>query len=317
VIKKKGWNIYKGWENLQNSSDISEYIKPISYRPFDKRFIIYEDKLVWRVVKNIMQHFLNIENVGLITIRRSRKNQLWNFVGVTDCVVSGSTAISSLDINYVFPLYLKPEKNNGFTQPNLNMSIVKQIAKRIGIAKLDEKQFSAYSIKDEFNQLTPLNIFDYVYGVLHSPRYREKYKEFLKIDFPKIPYPANVDEFWHYSKAGSKLRKLHLMEGIFPDNSLANYTVEGNNVVDKVRFEPRGDYQSLGKVFINDTQYFDNVPQNAWDFYIGGYQPAQKWLKDKKGKALSFDDVIHYQKIINILVNTMEEMGKIDSYNDI
>jgi hypothetical protein len=122
-----------------------------------------------------------------------------------------------------------------------------------------------------------IDLLDYIYAVLHSPAYREKYKEFLKIDFLRIPYPKNAEQFLRLAKLGGKLRKLHLLEGVEPEKGLADYLV-------------------AGKVYINDTQYFSNVPLEAWNFYIGGYQPAQKWLKDRKGRVLSYDDKLHYQR---------------------
>lgn len=140
-------------------------------------------------------------------------------------------------------------------------------------------------------------MFDYIYGVLHCPAYRETYAEFLKIDFPRIPWPATPEEFWDISAKGETLRKLHLMDAATIGPTPYPFTGEGDNVVDKPRFED-------GKVWINKTQHFADVPEVSWGFYIGGYQPAQKWLKDRKGRELSFDDVKHYQKIIKILSET-------------
>jgi predicted helicase len=138
--------------------------------------------------------------------------------------------------------------------------------------------------------------------VLHSPRYRETYKEFLKIDFPRVPYPTDAAVFRRWRDAGAQLRGLHLLEDASLNTPITTYPIAGDHVVGKPRFElDDGDAnnEGLGRVWINATQYVGNVPQVAWDFYIGGYQPAQKWLKDRKDRALNFDDLIHYQKIIN------------------
>ena len=170
---------------------------------------------------------------------------------------------------------------------------------------------------------TPENLLDYIYAVLHSPNYREKYKEFLKIDFPRIPLPENAEQFWKFVEKGCELRKLHLMESPELDTPITNYPISGSNVVEKVVWSvgvPPGDVvaqasrlcSSSGRVFINPTQYFDNVPEISWNFFIGGYQPAQKWLKDRKGRTLSYDDIIHYQKIIVALKRTAEVMEEID-----
>ncbi len=158
------------------------------------------------------------------------------------------------------------------------------------------------------------NIFDYIYGILHSPTYRERYKEFLKIDFPRIPYPKDKTDFEHFRKFGEQLRHIHLME---PDAlaelekqypTLATYDQQGNNIVEQIIYNSDGDTSS---VQINDTQFFANVPSEAWEFYIGGYQPAQKWLKDRKDRVLSFDDIAHYRHIIMILVETNRIMQQI------
>ena len=142
-----------------------------------------------------------------------------------------------------------------------------------------------------------VQVFDYIYGVLHCPAYRETYAEFLKIDFPRIPWPATPEEFWDISAKGETMRNLHLMDPVPIGQTPYPFTGQGEGVVDKLRFDD-------GKVWINKTQYFADVPEVSWTFYIGGYQPAQKWLKDRKGRELSFDDVKHYQKIIKILSET-------------
>ena len=141
--------------------------------------------------------------------------------------------------------------------------------------------------------------------MLHSPAYREKYKEFLKIDFPRIPYPKDANTFWQLVKLGGQIREIHLLESPTVEKYITQYPIDGDNVVVKIKYQD-------GKVYINDTQYFDNVPQNAWKFYIGGYQPAQKWLKDRKERTLEFDDILHYQKIIVALFETDRLMKEID-----
>jgi predicted helicase len=135
--------------------------------------------------------------------------------------------------------------------------------------------------------------------------YRLKYKEFLKIDFPRVPYPKNADTFWKLVNLGGELRQIHLLESPIVNKFITNYPVNGSNEVSKLKYEDE-------KVWINLYQYFDYVPQVAWEFYIGGYQPAQKWLKDRKGRILSYDDIQHYQKIIVALVETDRLMKEID-----
>ena len=128
--------------------------------------------------------------------------------------------------------------------------------------------------------LSPLDLLDYIYAVLHCPSYRETYKEFLKIDFPLIPYPENAKTFWQFVALGREIRLLHLLESPKLSKFITGFPVGGDNVVQKI------DYAD-GRVYINKDQYFEGVPEVAWDFYIGGYQVCQKWLKDRKGRKLS------------------------------
>jgi very-short-patch-repair endonuclease len=163
------------------------------------------------------------------------------------------------------------------------------------------------------NTFTPVDVLDYIYAVLHSPTYRSTYAEFLKIDFPRVPYARNIEQFWHLVGLGNQLRHYHLLTHPNCSNYQTQYPIDGNNVVDKpkaVVSATKG--VEFVDVYINNTQYFANVPQVAFDFYIGGYQPAQKWLKDRKGSALGFDDILHYQQIIVSLTQTAALMLLVD-----
>jgi predicted helicase len=207
--------------------------------------------------------------------------------------------------------------------PNLNMEIVGKIAEKLGLEFVAEKggntsgsecasssstgtlptgRVSASGADQSF---APIDILDYIYAVLHSPAYREKYKEFLKIDFPRVPYPKDAETFWRLVKLGGEIRQIHLLDTPTVNQFITGYPVGGGNDVTKI--EKRGD-----NVFINQVQHFSGVPTTAWNFYIGGYQPAQKWLKDRKGRQLNFDDIQHYQKIIVALTETDRLMKEID-----
>ncbi|TXK30866.1 DNA methyltransferase [Pontibacter qinzhouensis] len=303
VKEKKGWDILAGWNNLQRVKELSKYVVPFAYRPFDKHYIFYENKLVWRTVQKVMEHFIVGDNLGLSLVRRSRSNEFLTPIivnGVTDKCYS-----SSLDNSNTFPLYLYPESSTQINihdrptrTPNLDKKIVQQIAEKVGLKFTSEKANTP-------GTFAPIDILDYIYAVLHSPSYREKYKEFLKIDFPRVPYPTDADEFLSLVELGGKLRQIHLLESADVENYITSYPADGNNIVDKPRYEN-------GNVYINDNQYFADVPQTAWEFYIGGYQPAQKWLKDRKGRELTFEDILHYQKIIVALTETDRLMREID-----
>ena len=235
-------------------------------------------------------------------------------------------------IDYFFPLYLY-EENMGKMEKraNLDKEIVAKIAAAVAtgetpVAPVNGQDARSPSSADAQERVPPIDIFDYIYGVLHSPAYRTKFKEFLKSDFPRIPYPKDAAEFARFRDAGRALRETHLMRDAAPPLSepTARFPVPGDNVVDVVRFEistqshtenasvPPSLCASVlkqnGRVWINPTQYFDNVPLAAWEQAIGGYHPAEKWLKDRKGRALSPDDLRHYQRIILALVRTASIM---------
>ena len=267
-----------------------------------------------------MQHFLNGINLGLVLSRQATA-KYWSNVQITSTIIDNRFHFSYKGIPSVFPLYLYPQPSDQQTLqqpqervPNLNEKIVQQIAKATGLTFTPE-------VEDGEFTFAPIDILDYIYAVLHSPTYRAKYKEFLKIDFPRVPYPKNKQHFWHMVELGGQLREIHLLESRLVEQPITTYPEAGTNVVEKPVFkiydydctppgEEHPDY--LGDVYINRTQYFANVPQSAWEFYIGGYQPAQKWLKDRKGHTLTFEDIMHYQKIIVALTETGRLMKEID-----
>ena len=170
---------------------------------------------------------------------------------------------------------------------------------------LNLKKEIVAEIEKTIGKTTPEDIFDYIYATLHSPSYREKYKEFLKTDFPRVPYPKDKKQFEALVTLGRELRGLHLLESPKVKKFITAYPEDGSNIMEKISYKD-------GKVFINAKQYFGGVPEVAWNFFIGGYQPAQKWLKDRKGRELSSDDIEHYQKIIVALTETDRIMKEID-----
>ncbi len=301
----RDWNIALAQKDIRNNPIIC---KRLLYRPFDIRTINYTGitKGVMGYPRyNVMKHFILGKNVGLIISRMVLGGWKWNDIQITDSIADlGVMASRVSNTAPIFPLYLY---NDDTTQksffgasrkPNLNMDIIRIIEKQLGLVFTPEKQ------KTE-NTFAPIDVLDYIYAVLHSPKYRETYKEFLKIDFPRVPYPTDKAKFWKLVDLGSQIREIHLLESDKLNTLAIGYPVSGDNIVTKLFF-------AEGKVYINDTQYFDNVPEVAWNFYIGGYQPAQKWLKDRKDKELSYDDIKHYVKIINALYLTNQLMQKID-----
>jgi predicted helicase len=212
----------------------------------------------------------------------------------------------------IAPLYLYPEKSSQQSieetperVPNLNMAIVNKIAASFKLCFVEDDDLLVDLAAEYEGTLYPRYILGYIYAVLHSPAYREKYKEFLKIDFPRVPYPTNKDSFFELVDLGLELMDLHLLESPKVEEYITSYPEDGDNIVIKPIYKD-------GKVYINETQYFAAVPEIAWNFYIGGYQPAQKWLKDRKNRELSFEDILHYQKMIVALTETGRLMKEVD-----
>ena len=212
-------------------------------------------------------------------------------------------------MGYVFPLYHYGKGRVGDAHTieiertaNMNILIAREIAAGL---EMEWYPTAEYPTINGHTRLSPEEIFDYIYSVLHSPTYRKKYKEFLKIDFPRVPYPKDKKQFERLVALGRELREIHLLESPKVSEFITTYPVSGSDTVEKISYKD-------DSVHINSEQYFGNVPDVAWNFYIGGYQPAQKWLKDRKGRTLTNEDIEHYQKIIVVLVETDRIMKEID-----
>jgi len=317
----RGWKLIDARKNILNNNH-KDFIKNIDYRPFDTRKIYYSSDMVDWGREKYMYNIIKGENLNLIAARQST-DENWNLIQVTKNMIDNRYHFSYKGIPSQFPLYLYPETNGQQSidqtterTPNLNTAIVKQIAEKLGLSFVAEKEHTPNPSQE--GNFAPIDILDYIYAVLHSPTYRSIYKEFLKIDFPRVPYPKNAATFWQLVKLGGEIRQIHLLESPIVENYITQYPIPGDNLVTKPSFinspplEGNGNYGDLGKVYVNETQYFDNVPEIAWNFYIGGYQPAQKWLKDRKGRTLGFEDILHYQKMIVALTETDRLMKEID-----
>lgn len=297
---------YANWifENKNKIVVDNNCLVKISYRPFDDKWTYFDNRIIWRWRYEINKNFFNKENLGLVVGRQST-DDYWCNVQISKSMIDNRYHFSYKGTASQFPLYLYPETNGQQTidqlserTPNLNPDIVKEITKKNWLTFTNEKESTK-------NTYAPIDILDYIYGVLHSPTYREKYKEFLKIDFPRVPYPKDKDTFWKLVKLGGEIRQIHLLESPVVEKPISKYPHTGTNVVGKTKYEN-------GNVYINETQCFQDVPEVAWNFYIGGYQPAQKWLKDRKDRELQIDDIRHYMKIIVALTETDRLMKEID-----
>jgi predicted helicase len=280
-------------------------IHEMAYRPFDIRYTCYTGNsrgLYASPQSAILNNLKDKINVALCTVKASRDYLFPIFV--VNRIVD-KTLLSPKDNVTVFPLYLYKE-NMGKEERivNFNKDIYEKIAKGLNYLPCYDDNVLIDPTSEYNGVLYPQDLFDYIYAVLHSPSYRERYKEFLKIDFPRIPYPTDWEKFRDLAEMGEELRQLHLMEDL-PNKTGVTFPVSGTKQVDCYRWEQN-------RVYINAEQYFEGVPESAWNFFIGGYQPAQKWLKDRKGLTLSFEDVKHYGNIIYVLQQTERIMEEID-----
>ncbi|MCD8428171.1 type ISP restriction/modification enzyme [Tenacibaculum finnmarkense] len=319
IRENKTWKIDE--VKLKAEKFIENDIKKISYRPFDNRFTYYNNNFIERSRTEIMSQFVKKENIGLVIGRQGLAvgSMPWNLAFITK-------NITDLNIyrrggGNTYPLYLYPEekkdtdifseeKKEEITRvPNLDKKIINKLAKKLGLKFTNEKEETAKTF-------APIDVLDYIYAVLHSPNYRETYKEFLKIDFPRVPFPKDEKTFWDLVKLGREIRQIHLLESPIVEDAITQYLGDGDNIITRKLTKTDIGYESVtdthGKVWINDINYFNNVPLVAWEFYIGGYQPAQKWLKDRKGRELDYEDIFHYNKIIVALTQTDKIMKEID-----
>lgn len=304
---------------IKKSTFNPKFIQRLAYRPFDIKYFYYDENLVKRSFYRVFKHML-YNNIGLICSRQFG-SKVHFITGVSDTLVEMSS--QPFAPYNVFPLYIySTEGEIDFEkgcQPNLDENIWRTIENWVKYGHefkplTNNEQagllgFDAEPVEPHF--IAPEDIFDYIYGVLHSPLYREKYKEFLKVDFPRIPYPKNKAEFEHYMECGHQLRELHLMHDLPTDLNIS-FDIPGSGIVEQIRPIPNKDDGYSYSIYINDSQFFSAVPTDAWEMYIGGYQPAQKWLKDRRGRTLTSDEIKHYEKIIYVLTETKRIMDTMD-----
>lgn len=302
---KSDWKLKDVREEIVKDDDWEQSIAKILYRPFDEQWIFYHDAVIERSRKEVMQHMM-IENLGLITVRQVAEG-VFNHVLVSDSIIDSRITLSNKGIGFLFPLYIyqkeksprerftfgrafllfEPQAEYSIKKPNLSSDLIEKLTK-------------------EFKKVpSPEEIFFYIYAVLYSNIYRTKYAEFLKIDFPRAPFTKDYKLFKKMAEYGERLVELHLLKSLEIDTPIARFQGEGNDKVEKLRYEK-------GKLHINHNQYFEGVPKEVYEYQIGGYQVCAKWLKDRKDKTLSFDDIKHYLKIVSAIEKTISIQHKID-----
>lgn len=321
----RGWKLSDKRPILKEKDHLQKFRK-IQYRPLDYRTLWYDADVVdWPRIET-MGSFRDGANLAILTPRMTA-DEYCPLVSAN--IISNKTG-SRYDQTYFFPLYIEADDGELASEARLNFRprLFAKIRKAAGltgpIPAPDPAMVESGAFRTATGDARPdeVKVFDYIYGVLHCPAYRETYAEFLKIDFPRVPFPPSPEVFTAISEKGEALRRLHLMEDAAIGDAPYRFDGEApegqDNVVEKPRFEPQPD--GTGRVYINGKggssgsggQYFDAVPAVSWTFPIGGYQPAQKWLKDRKGRELTYDDIRHYQKIIKILAETDRIMGEIE-----
>lgn len=310
------WKVNLAQKDLVESGLKKKNISPILYRPFDVRFTYYTGNasgFLCRPRPEVMRHLVQRENISLCFHRREELAISYSHFIATN-LISEHGLLSSKTTNYQAPLYLYPEPNgngelfkNGFARhANLDTVFIDEFSEKLKFEFIPDGKGN---LKKTFG---PEDIFNYMYAVFHSPTYRTRYAEFLKIDFPRLPLTSDNKLFRKLCAIGEELVGLHLMDNV--PVAFTNYPIAGKHEVEKpVYVEPtKGKDAHGGRVFINKTQYFENVPQEIWEFRIGGYQVCHKWLKDRRGRELSYDDINHYRNIIVVLSETMRLMDDVD-----
>jgi len=298
------WELSSSRETaIKNGFDEEKLIKYV-YRPFDFRYIYYEDALIARSVREIMTHMLK-SNIALALIKQIYEEE-FNHVFVTNSV--SDLHLFSGSGQYVFPLYLYPEEKTkkGINPGKIMMLFDQQEKYQTKIPNLNQEFVKKLELTYK-KKILPEEIFYYIYAVLYSNVYRKKYEEFLKIDFPKVPFISDYKLFQRFAKFGKDLVLLHLLKSSVLDSPDARYPVQGSDKVEKVIYK-----ENKKRVYINTQQYFEDIPKEIWEYYIGGYQVLAKWLKERKDRKLSLDEIEHYLKVITAIKHTIKLQKEID-----
>lgn len=324
--KTIGFNQSGATELAKDLGLTSNSVTQILYRAFDERFVVYDPQVVVRNRFEVMQHFLNKENLGLIFMRQVALHDVYSHFGVSRMLVDNRAFYSNKGIMSYAPLFLYPTDsirkqtsmfdaspwppdvaNNGRV-PNLAPAFVEDMAQKLG---LTFQPFPAAAASPD--AFTPEDIFHYIYAIFHSPTYRARYAEFLKIDFPRVPLTADAALFRNLCALGQELVALHLLESPAVQQFLTRYPSAGDNTVAKgyPKYTPPKE-EEAGRVYINKTQYFSGITPDLWEFQVGGYQVLDKWLKDRRGRMLSYEELTHYQQTAVALQQTMTLMEQID-----
>ena len=298
----RDWKVRFAQDDLRRHPDIDKHICSILYRPFDTQFTYYtgESKGFHTYpAPKVSPHLLNKNNIALC-VHKGMRSPKWQHVLVTHLIPEKSFISNrSEPTAQVFPLYLYPDDEGLALDTDIKLNFKPAFLTALSEA-LQLPQTPPFQLPDG---ITPEEILAYIYAVLYSPTYRERYYEFLRYDFPRIPGPQDIDHFRTLAALGQELIDLHLLKNV--STPTHRFEGEGDDVVERVRYEG-------GHVWINSAQHFTDVPMDVWEYEIGAYQVCEKWLKDRRDKALSIDEVRQYRSILVAIAETLRVVEEID-----
>ncbi len=293
----RGWKLTLARKKLAKDDQWDTYFARILYRPFDIRWIYYTPTMVDWGRPEVMRHMLQ-PNLSLCAMRQVSLHEKYSHFFATSFMVDNRTFASSKGIIQQFPLYLYPNadkrdlfsgNDSGERVPNIEPWLFEALAK-------------AYKKSPK-----PEAIFNYIYGVFFSSAYRKKYEEQLKIDFPRVPLTADFRLFKNLSEKGEELADLHLLRSEKLGKPVSRCEGSGGLSVETPTYD-----EERKRIYLNREKYFSHVSPDVWEYRIGGYQIAQKWLKDRKGRTLSSEDVSHYCRVLTALVETIRIQSSLD-----
>jgi predicted helicase len=304
----RGWKLPEARKILAKDDNWDKYYTKILYRPFDIKWIYYHEKMVDWGRPDFMKNMFH-DNISLCVMRQFALNAPYSHCFVSSHMIDNRTFYSNKGIIQQIPLYIynhgckekkhspsvmmlfEPSAEYNTKKPNLAPEFVAKLAKAYGKAPKPEQ------------------IFNYIYAVLYSNTYRTKYGEFLKSDFPRVPFTADYKLFVKLSELGEQLTELHLLKSKTLNKPIVKFEGKGDNRVGKLAYEK-------SKLYINETQYFSGLSENVYEYQIGGYQVCNKWLKDRKGRILSLEEIQTYCKIATALQETIALQKEIDKHYD-
>ena len=321
LCSQSQWNYGQAKKELRRGKWREEVV-PILYRPFDVRFTVYDRYVAVHRRERVSRHFLARRNVGLSIPRTCEIKRGWEHAFCSHLLIQHHT-VSLKEVNYLLPLWLDGEWPDTETDANIDPAVAASLTGSTELAYRDRPAAGRTSWDgrgDLRADYGPQDLFDWIYAVLHSGAYRTRYAEFLKSDFARVPLPLSTGLFRALAGHGRELVDLHLLESPKLDKFISTYTGPRNPEVGRVGWSDGTVWLDANKTSAREghratkpgTIGFPSVPEIVWDFHIGGYQVCHKWLKDRKGRTLSDEDIAHYQKIVVALNETIRITGEID-----